>query len=93
MPHILLLELMNGPASSKTHSTVEERISRNLVGPELESSKRIHAFATALIQFHLGVVGIFPQLEERAEFGEFVDDFCLVTCSRKTRPVETGVLS
>jgi hypothetical protein len=54
-----------------------ERISRNLRGPELKSSNRIHAFATALIQFHLGVVGIFPQLDERAEFREFVDDFCL----------------
>lgn len=74
---ILLLELMNGPVSSRTHPPVEERISRNLRGPELESSNRIHAFATALIQFHLGVVGIFPQLHERAEFGEFVDDFCL----------------
>jgi Peptidase U49 len=74
---ILLLELMNGPVSSRTHPPVEERISRNLRGPELESSNRIHAFATALIQFHLGAVGIFPQLDERAEFGEFVDDFCL----------------
>jgi len=74
---ILLLELMNGPVSSQTHPPVEERISRNLRGPELGSSNRIHGFATALIQFHLGVVGILPQLDERAEFGEFVDDFCL----------------
>lgn len=74
---ILLLELMNGPFSSRTHPPVEERINRNLRGPELESNNRIHAFATALIQFHLGVIGIFPQLEERAQFGEFVDDFCL----------------
>jgi hypothetical protein len=74
---ILLLELMNGPVASQTHPPVEERISRNLRGPELESNNRIHAFATALIQFHLGVVGIVPQLHERARFGEFVDDFCL----------------
>ncbi len=74
---ILLLELMNVPVSSRTHPPVEVRISRNLRGPELESSDRIHALATALIQFHLGVVRIFPQLYERAEFGEFVDDFCL----------------
>ncbi len=66
-----------GPIYSRTHPPVEERISRNLRGPELESSNRIHAFATALIQFHLGVVRIFPQLHARAEFGEFVDDFCL----------------
>jgi hypothetical protein len=74
---ILLLELMNGPVASQTHPPAEERISRNLRGPELESNNRIHAFATALIQFHLGVVRIFPQLQERAAFGEFIDDFCL----------------
>ena len=74
---LLLLELMNGPVPSQTHPPVEERIGRNLRGPELESNDRVHAFATALIQFHLGVVGIFPQLNERAQFVEFVDDFCL----------------
>jgi hypothetical protein len=74
---LLLLELMDGPAPSRTHPPIEERISRNLRGPELESNNKIHAFATALIQFHLGVVGIFPQLNERAQFGDFVDDFCL----------------
>jgi hypothetical protein len=74
---ILLVELMNGPAPSQTHPPVEERISRNLRGHELESNDKIHAFATALIQFHLGIVGIFPHLDEHAEFGQFVDDFCL----------------
>ena len=64
-------------ATDQTRPPVEERIGRNLRGPELESNDRVHAFATALIQFHLGVVGIFPQLNERAQFGEFVDDFCL----------------
>ncbi|QNI37698.1 phage exclusion protein Lit family protein [Edaphobacter albus] len=74
---LLVLELMNGPVTSQTHPPIEERISRNLRGPQLESDNKIHAFATALLQFHLGVVGIFPQLDERALFGEFVDDFCL----------------
>lgn len=68
---------MNGPAPSQIHPPVEERISRNLRGHELESNDKIHAFATALIQFHLCVVGIFPHLDEHAEFGQFVDDFCL----------------
>lgn len=74
---ILLLELINGPAPSRTHPPVEDRISRNLRGKELESNNKIHAFATALIQFHMGIVGIFPQLDEHAEFGQLVDDFCL----------------
>lgn len=55
---ILLLELMNGPAPSQTHPPVEARISRNLRGHELESYDEIHGFATALIQFHSGIVAI-----------------------------------
>jgi len=74
---LLLLELMNGPAASQTHPPVEERISRNLRGSELGTNDRIHAFATALIQFHLRVVGISPALEEHDQFGQFLDDFCL----------------
>jgi hypothetical protein len=82
---LLLLELMDGPAHSRTHPPIEERISRNLRGTELESNDKIHAFATALIQFHLGAVGIFPQLNEHAQFGEFVDDFCLaINCWRRS---------
>jgi hypothetical protein len=74
---LLLLELMNGPVSSRTHPPIEERIDRNLRGPELETDDRIHAFATALIQFNLAVVGIRPVLEEHDQFGHFLDDFCL----------------
>jgi Peptidase U49 len=74
---LLQLELMNGPVTSQTHPPIEERISRNLRGPQLESNNKIHAFATTLLQFHLGVAGIFPQLDERAQFGEFIDGFCL----------------
>lgn len=74
---ILLLELMNGPAPPQTHPPVEERIARNLRGSELGTNDRIHAFATALIQFHLRIVGIRLVLEEHDQFGQFLDDFCL----------------
>jgi hypothetical protein len=36
---------MNGRAPSQTHPPVEEQISRNLRGHELESNDKIHAFA------------------------------------------------
>jgi hypothetical protein len=74
---ILLVELMNGPEASQTHPPVEERTSRNLRGSELGTNDRIHAFATALIQFHLRIVGINPVLEKHDQFGQFLDDFCL----------------
>jgi hypothetical protein len=74
---LLLVELMNGPAPPPTYPPIEERISRNLRGAELGTNVRIQAFATAMIQFHLRIVGICPVLEEHDMFGEFLDDFCL----------------
>lgn len=74
---LLLLELIHGQALSQTHPPVEERLSRNLRGRELETNDRIHAFATALVQFHLGVFDVEYQLVEHNNFGEFVDDFCV----------------
>lgn len=74
---LLLLELMNGPRVRSTHPPVEERISRNLRGDELGADDRIHAFATALLQFNLGCHGIYPVVREHEQFGDFIDDFCL----------------
>ena len=73
---LLLLDLDHGPAPSPTHPPVEERISRNLRGPELGDDDRIHAFATALILFHLRIFGIQPELAQHDQFGNFLDDFC-----------------
>jgi hypothetical protein len=51
----------------------------------LGADNRIHAFATALLQFHLAYHEIYPELREHERFGDFIDDFCLtVNRWRKT---------
>jgi hypothetical protein len=73
---LLLLELIGGKIPSTSHPPVEERLSRNLRGTELETNDRIHAFATALIEFHLHAFAVSYQLSEHDRFGHLVDDFC-----------------
>lgn len=73
---LLLLELIDGQTPSVSHPPIEERLSHNLRGAELEANDRIHAFATALIEFHLHAFQVPYQLSEYNRFAHFVDDFC-----------------